>query len=688
MKTHRLTGMAQRVACVVVAVIMAAAMMCYGESRADSLLVQLRHSKDHPEKMHILERLADMDFGFSSELDYLKQLYSMTHGNTDEDRVFRSLAISHICRYYFNLDEYDSAMVWAKKIDGVKITPEAYSHYFDIKYYECSAYLEKGNVEKALGKALELQKQAQAMHSEDGEVTCYEMLGDVYLKAKVYKQAIDAYVAGFEILKKQDVRATYRFQLLTMILECSYDSGDKEVFSRYLKEMKRVFSYREIDRDQGSLYDRCLKLFYAYSLIDAVNENNHVAADYFYGKLKNCETIEDWFVEDRSTSAIAEYFTMNERYEDALEQLSKLDSSVVGTPYELSYKKASLYERMHNYPMAYDCFEQAYDSLEAAYNRSMLNEFSQFQEICHEQYAKRMQKEYQAERQQKKIKLSLAALIVSLVILVLFAVCVGRSGLLKKRLFNSEQRLRADEAVLLQRQSVLRGALERHRSNGRMKSMFLSRMSHEIRTPLNAIVGFSNLLVANAEVSDECNEYVDIIRANSDWLMVLINNILDLGRLGAQRVVFNYDKCDLMAILDNALAAYSASEVRTIIHSPQMYIEIETDALQLAKVFGHIYSNAYKFTKEGFVKTEVELRGDMVEVRVEDTGIGVPVEKQGLVFERFEKIDPFVPGTGLGLSISREILRNLGGIIYADKDYTNGFAVVVMLPIKHKPGQI
>ena len=88
------------------------------------------------------------------------------------------------------------------------------------------------------------------------------------------------------------------------------------------------------------------------------------------------------------------------------------------------------------------------------------------------------------------------------------------------------------------------------------------------------------------------------------------------------------------------------------------------------------------------MKTEVELRGDMVEVRVEDTGIGVPVEKQGLVFERFEKIDPFVPGTGLGWSISREILRNLGGIIYADKDYTNGFAVVVMLPIKHKPGQI
>lgn len=665
-------------------IVLAMVALSYVPAKATgSLSGKTGDSSARMEKMIALERLADREFGFPAELHYMKQLYSMSaDGNGRTENMFKALAISHICRYYYNADRYDSVMAWSKKIDGVKLEPDVYSLYFDTKYYDCSASLERGDVEKALGKALAMQKDAQRLHSEDGEVTCYEMLGDIYLKAKMYKQAVDAYMCGYDILKKQRTRATYRFQLLTQVLECCHDSGDKGAFSRYLKEMKSIFDDGEIDKSQGTLYWRCMKLYYAYSLVDVVRRNVVQSVDAAYRRLLGCDKIDDWFVEGRCASALAEYYVYTGKYKEALHQLSLLDNSQVISYYDLCYLKGTICEKMHDFKKSTEYYYMSYDSLEATYNNSLLSEFRQFQEICHEQYVTRLQRDYAAERQRISIMYFSVFLLVAIVLVALFAYHVRRSDMLKKRLVSSEQRLRTDESVLMQRQMVLRDALERHKNNGRLKSMFLSQMSHEIRTPLNAIVGFSNLLVGNAAVSDEERDYVRIIRKNSDLLTLLINNILDLGRLDSHRVVFEWNKCDLMSIIDTALAPYAATQdVEAIVESFSQYVEIETDAPRLSKVFAHIYSNAYKFTQKGYVKTVVSENGDKLKVRVEDTGIGVPDDKKELVFERFEKVDVFVQGSGLGLSICREILHCLGGEIYADKDYNSGFAVIVELPI-------
>lgn len=648
----------------------------------DSLKSLLLQTDDKNEKMQILEQLADRNFGFPKELKYLKSLYNLANTRGGEDVAFKALAISHICRYYFNADKFDSVMVWSGKIDALRLEKSIYSHYFDTKYFECAAIIESGNVEKALGKALELQKNALRLHSEDGEVTCYEMLGDVYMKSKAYGKATDAYVCGYKILKKQGLRATYRFQFLTQILECCHEGHNDKGFSHYLGEMSKIFSLGEIERIQGVLYDRCIKLYYAYALMDGVKRESQADADKYYALLRDCENIDDWFVEGRSASAVADYLTMYGKYEEALNELSKLDGLPVMKYYDLCYRKGLLCEKLHRCDDAVKHYSAAYDSLEAEYNKSMLSEFSQFQELCHKQYASRLQKEYETDRLRRGIILSVAILAIVLVLLLLFVYHVRRSSLLSKNLRNRELQLRADETFLVQRQSVLKNALERHKNNGRMKSMFLSQMSHEIRTPLNAVVGFSSLLLDSAGASAEEREYVRIIRHNSDNLMELVNNVLDLGRLDSNRVAFKWGKYDLMAIIDTALSPYMASAVKSFVESPVEYIEIETDAAQLSKVFAHVYSNAFRFTQEGYVRTKVCVGDDVVKVNVEDSGIGVPDEKRERIFDRFEKVDKFTPGSGLGLSICREIMKSLGGKIYVDKEYYGGLAVVIEIPVR------
>ena len=110
--------------------------------------------------------------------------------------------------------------------------------------------------------------------------------------------------------------------------------------------------------------------------------------------------------------------------------------------------------------------------------------------------------------------------------------------------------------------------------------------------------------------------------------------------------------------------------------------------MRLGNVFGNVYSNAFKFTKQGHVKTIVTLDDNNVYIRIEDTGIGVPDDKKELIFERFEKVDTFTPGSGLGLSICRELLKRMSGTIYCDKNYTDGLAIVIQFPkVPHQPDE-
>ena len=239
---------------------------------------------------------------------------------------------------------------------------------------------------------------------------------------------------------------------------------------------------------------------------------------------------------------------------------------------------------------------------------------------------------------------------------------------------------------LQESESALRDAKDRAEESSRLKSAFLANMSHEIRTPLNAIVGFSDVLASGGSSEDEQQGYVDIIKTNSDLLLRLINDILDVSRLEADRVTFTFEECDVVPLCQRVLASVSQarkSENEFIFECDRESMDMRTDTQRLQQVIINLLSNADKFTRNGKITLGLKVDEKQREVlfSVSDTGTGIPLEKQKLVFERFEKLNEYVQGTGLGLSICKLTVEKWGGKIWVDPGYTDGARFVFTHPL-------
>ena len=235
-------------------------------------------------------------------------------------------------------------------------------------------------------------------------------------------------------------------------------------------------------------------------------------------------------------------------------------------------------------------------------------------------------------------------------------------------------------------EAALREAKDRAEESNRLKSAFLANMSHEIRTPLNAIVGFSDVLSAGDTAIDDQRGYFEIIKANSDLLLRLINDILDVSRLEADRVTLTLEKCDVVQVCMQVTASVTQarrSSNRIVFESAADSLEIRTDIQRLQQVVINLLSNADKFTENGTItlKLEPDMRNRTVLFSVSDTGCGIPPEKRKRVFERFEKLNEYAQGTGLGLSICKLIVEKWGGWIWIDSQYTRGARFVFTHPL-------
>lgn len=259
------------------------------------------------------------------------------------------------------------------------------------------------------------------------------------------------------------------------------------------------------------------------------------------------------------------------------------------------------------------------------------------------------------------------------------------SGLFVSLYFYYHTKKLKDE--LQESESALREAKDRAEESSRLKSAFLANMSHEIRTPLNAIVGFSDVLASGGTSVDEQQGYVDIIKTNSDLLLRLINDILDVSRLEADRVTFTIEKCDVVPLCQQVLASVSQarkSENEFIFECDRESVDLRTDIQRLQQVIINLLSNADKFTRNGQItlKLEVDDEKRVATFSVSDTGTGIPLEKQKQVFERFEKLNEYVQGTGLGLSICKLTVEKWGGEIWVDSGYTDGARFVFTHPFE------
>ena len=218
----------------------------------------------------------------------------------------------------------------------------------------------------------------------------------------------------------------------------------------------------------------------------------------------------------------------------------------------------------------------------------------------------------------------------------------------------------------------LRVAKEKAENLDRLKSAFLANMSHEIRTPLNAIVGFASLLVESDD-KKERQDYVDIMQENTELLLQLISDILDLSKIEAGTLDFTMDHLDIKSFCEDIMRNYDIKEDKPVPvllapDLPEYYIY--TDKKRLMQVITNFINNALKFTNEGQIILEYRHKAESneIEFAVTDTGMGIAPDKVDQVFDRFVKLNSFSKGTGLGLSICRSIIEHLGGTIGAESE--------------------
>lgn len=224
--------------------------------------------------------------------------------------------------------------------------------------------------------------------------------------------------------------------------------------------------------------------------------------------------------------------------------------------------------------------------------------------------------------------------------------------------------MRRDVTDLIIVQKRLEEEMVKAQESDKLKSAFLANMSHEIRTPLNSIVGFSNLL-ENCEDPQEKAKYIEIININNEVLLNLINDILDLSKLESGVIEIDNREFDMASNFGNAIEALGQKnknpQIEFIADNPYSKCVVISDQNRVNQIINNYCTNAFKYTEAGYVKAGYRYENNGLRIYVEDTGKGIPQEKQCLLFHRFEKLGSFTQGTGLGLAICKAITEAFKG---------------------------
>ena len=248
-------------------------------------------------------------------------------------------------------------------------------------------------------------------------------------------------------------------------------------------------------------------------------------------------------------------------------------------------------------------------------------------------------------------------------------------------------RLRAEEK--------LQEAKSKAEESDRLKSLFLSNMSHEIRTPMNAIVGFAEMLQDSDLSIEQKNRFLEVIIKSGDNLLRLINDIIDISKIEAGQLKFDYTDCLVNEMISDLETFFKRELIRLKKRNLNLYVRLghpesdfalQTDSTRLKQILNNLIGNAIKFTDEGFIEFGYEIKTGVIEFFVRDSGIGIAQEKQELIFERFgqvqEAISRNLAGTGLGLTISKNLVELMGGNIWVDSIVGEGSTFFFTLPLR------
>jgi PAS domain S-box-containing protein len=244
------------------------------------------------------------------------------------------------------------------------------------------------------------------------------------------------------------------------------------------------------------------------------------------------------------------------------------------------------------------------------------------------------------------------------------------------------------EVLVKERTTHLNQALSAAEAANRAKSLFLSSMSHELRTPLNAVLGYSQLMGMNTQASKETREAATEIQNAGSHLLALVNDVLDLARIESGKLEMNIERVDLAQVLEESRRTLDslAQSRRVTLVIPALQHHVLADPVRLRQVMFNLISNAIKYNCDaGRVTVQGEIRpGRRYRITVSDTGIGIPADRMGELFQPFNRMGAergSVEGTGIGLVITKTLIESMNGSIGVDSAFGAGSAFWVELPL-------
>lgn len=214
----------------------------------------------------------------------------------------------------------------------------------------------------------------------------------------------------------------------------------------------------------------------------------------------------------------------------------------------------------------------------------------------------------------------------------------------------------------------------------KLKSSFLQNISHEIRTPLNIIIGFSDM-VAHTEDPIEQREFNKVIRDNSNNMLKIVNDIVDFSKIETNTLNLKPTKFNVKEVLADIAKIYKGQNLKPIqFEIDDLDAMVNADKERFRQILNNLLENAFKYTNEGLVQLRCSKNEKFIHFHVIDTGIGISVEEQQKIFDRFYRVDPFSGGAGLGLSLSKSFATYMGGDIKVSSEPGKGSTFEVKIP--------
>lgn len=565
--------------------------------------------------------------------------------------------------YSLNLTT-DSIIEWEKLLAPELENQQQHSLLFQLNLLTVQALIAKGNTSLAINKANLMYQKAKEMSYPPGTSLALRAIGDTYLSSSTPEAAIESYEEALEIARSLSdpdpyLKATLSQLILTKLRYLQMNGVEEDI-----REFELLAGKSEDIQDNFHLIcshayyniqTHCLPEALAYlQQAESVNEKHEQAffqmmIEYLYSY---------YYIETK------EYTRALDIIDDLLAQISVPDSYRY---LQILQERTRILTLMEDYTEACRSYESLHilkDSLDTNSYIRQINELHSLYQIDKDELDN-------INRQKTILHWSRLTILFILVLILFFIFLIKRGNI---RLKQSQEEL--EKARKQEENSIL------------TKSLFLSNMSHEIRTPLNALSGFSAILTEESIDSETRKQCSEIIQQNSELLLKLINDVIDLSSLEIGKMKFKYKECDAVAICRNVIdmvEKIKQTQATVSFSTTLSSLKLTTDNARLQQVLINLLINATKFTQQGSITLTLEKQTDEEALfSVADTGCGILPENQDKIFNRFEKLNENAQGTGLGLSICQLIIEQLGGKIWIDPDYDKGARFLFTHPIRRE----